>query len=767
MDSNINLTLKRMLFDSPSVVSAKLYRESRDIAFPNEELFKEFLTESDEQKRTQVAKDIILRLAFCSPFYTPNRYLYNLLHFEQKTVKNNHSGFTPQDHFIHSVYLYLLGIYIFFYHPSIHSAVLSHFKHCRMTSEKSKILHRRSTADSYAVSDFLFAWRLFALAHDVGYPWENKGSLEEADCRKPFFDLKKALEKECSLRVLAKCVTLMRLINKQREVPFKHELVNLPQGSANRHKVGSDNPDTYDWTQMNAMSDWLRLPQINGLMYARTIASIYESDSVLAVLESRYADQPVLFLIPDGLPHCVITKSKSLSKFGTVDYLCRSAFSTGKPPNSSYTWQYYVKSPKQGVLSFLSSSLGKGADSLFNKLNEGLTIQEVPPLTFLTTDREYTEYAFLIYRALLTSFHYDLPYSEQEELDNLPEFMKKYNLASKVIHEQFKNFAEDIGESIKRSIKNHVNSKDIRNIQDKPINEKVAFYFNRWSSKKAMVDEVRKDIAPKLQTRIDQVLSKLSAYELVRETLRMYLPDVNPFDDKTNTIDLHVINSLPVTTALLQRFGNMSCPYIIESEGRLSMSPLLEYRPSFAKENSDKFIDHGVASACAMLGAQHIVQSAFDRIKTDTTGAASRLLCLGLNIAAQCQLSFSEHAIGTLSIESIAAIAIHNVYPEDMVSAEARNYRTSLRDDPFSFLALLCDSLQPWDRRKLIDQGERDLLFKTTSGQFDIQIRGNEILIIEGGRFLSLDDRKEKLRSQLDAFLADASILIRLNLREW
>lgn len=767
MYSNINITLKKLLFDSPSTVSGKLYREHRHMAFPNEEMFKEFLSEPDEQKKTQIAKDIILRLAFCSPFYIPNRYLFNLLHFEQMTKTTNQAGFTPQDHFVHSIYLYLLGIYIFFYHRNIHSAVLSHFKHYRMISEKSQTLHRRSTADSNAIYDFLYAWRLFALAHDVGYPWENDGSSKFDDFRKPFTDIKKAIEKECSLRILSKCITLMRLINKEREVHFAHEPGNLPQGDGYRFDIGSDKPDTYDLAQMNKMSDWCRLPQINGFMYARTIASVYSNDSIIAVLESQYLDEPILFLIPDNSSYCVITRLKSITKFGSVNNLCRSAFSTGEPPNLSYSWQYYVKNSEDGVKSFLVSALGPEGKSLFVELDKAITCQEVPPLTYLTTDHEFTEYAFLVYRSLLTSFQYDLSYSEEDKQDHLPEFMKKYNLANKVVHEQITHFADDIGESIKNKIREHVKIADVTDFSNKTLNEKIDFYFSFWASKADMVNDVRKDIAPILQKRIDQVFAKVSTYGLVRHTLRDKLIDIKPFDCVNNMIDHCVIDTLHVTSILLERFRDSYLKCVVKEDGNLSIVPFLKYRPDFAKTQGDKFVDHGVASACAMLGVQHLIQNAFDCIKANPIEPFSRLLCLGLNISPSCQCSASEHTVNTLSVESIAAMLIHNLFPENMATSEAKNYRTSLRVAPFSFLALLCDSLQPWDRMKLIDQGERDLLYKTTSGQFGIQIRGNEIFIVEGGKFLSIDERKDKLRNQLDSLLADASAFIRLNLREW
>ena len=116
--------------------------------------------------------------------------------------------------------------------------------------------------------------------------------------------------------------------------------------------------------------------------------------------------------------------------------------------------------------------------------------------------------------------------------------------------------------------------------------------------------------------------------------------------------------------------------------------------------------------------------------------------------------------------ELFGAIILHNIYPEHFTNPEDQKFRISLDRMPFAFFAVFCDSLQPWDRKRLINQAYSLGAYNTSSNEFDISIRGDILYISESGYGLNIEDRLNSLRKHLDAYLESASRLVRLKLSE-
>ena len=177
MDIKINTTLKNKLFDFPEPIVTKksVFWALHDRMFPCPNVFRDFLSTSDMSEKVEQAKYIIQRLCFESNFPPPYSLLMNLEEFENSDVnKTGNKYYVPQDHFCHLVYLYLLGLYLFFYVPVLNKGLTGEYLSNRQESQYDLAIN--------ATKDFISYWKYFCLYHDLTYPIEQiRGSKELKD----------------------------------------------------------------------------------------------------------------------------------------------------------------------------------------------------------------------------------------------------------------------------------------------------------------------------------------------------------------------------------------------------------------------------------------------------------------------------------------------------------------------------------------------------------------------------------------------------------
>ena len=127
-----------------------------------------FLVMTETQKRIEYAKRILDAMLLDTNFPPASCLISEIAEFEatvryNRTVRNH-----SRDHYIHICYLYLLGIYVFFYYPD-----------CNLKLSNSLALIRTSTETSETnnfVKSFISAWKYFILFHDIAYEFEYLGN---------------------------------------------------------------------------------------------------------------------------------------------------------------------------------------------------------------------------------------------------------------------------------------------------------------------------------------------------------------------------------------------------------------------------------------------------------------------------------------------------------------------------------------------------------------------------------------------------------------
>jgi len=203
---------------------------------------------------------------------------------------------------------------------------------------------------------------------------------------------------------------------------------------------------------------------------------------------------------------------------------------------------------------------------------------------------------------------------------------------------------------------------------------------------------------------------------------------------------------------------------ICAARGLTGSETLFRYVPVWARQRfklGAVFPDHGLVSGLLYAQVVQFWQSAF----RDRKRAVVRLLRLRGR-----RQQVLEPAAGAHSAEHevLYTIFIHNLYPSSFESTEHQAFRTKRdKNVAFTYLALLCDSLQPWDRKRLFNQGTGPLSYVTNAENFNVEIDGNVLRITERGDQLRIDERQAALRTHLDSYLERASELVKLHLSEW
>lgn len=174
--TKINRTLLNKLFvernpqeKNPEV--SKYYNSLFFRIYNGSEDFVMFLRSQYIDRQYEYAERIMKKLCFYSNFPPPYSTINDVACVEEfrKNATNYKDDYMPRDHFVHIVYLYLLGIYVFFYSEELYDRIIMDNRYRRKGNYTDNI-------DFDCIKDFISEWKYFCLYHDVGYSAELLGN---------------------------------------------------------------------------------------------------------------------------------------------------------------------------------------------------------------------------------------------------------------------------------------------------------------------------------------------------------------------------------------------------------------------------------------------------------------------------------------------------------------------------------------------------------------------------------------------------------------
>ena len=566
----------------------------------------------------------------------------NVLWEQTHDLKKGILNYIPQDHIIHSINLYILGIYIFF-----NSDVLSR-----------KILVKGTQTNYYnKIKNFVLQWQVFSLYHDVGYYFEveNAKVLFSKDLIS-YAQLTQQIIHFSIIKHITKSLTYKALEEKSKSSLGNGVLKGIWYKS--------------DGSKVEADKVNKKLMKYNGI---DGIVSDEEFMAMLPLLDGR----EYLTAVYNEYEECVaLIFRKELT---VVEYLSKFQISRDElfvndiidSSQEKFKFKYFVKDIKK-------------TEFWEKAIDEVVAIKEVCS-QFPCDLNEFISLHFddidsilcLIKRWLINSIPFTLSNTEEAQyIQNLETCYKKsivQNLSS-LIQSAIMDEEADLGKDVKfKKIKEIIDGyrrkkggEFIKEFKKKIEDDATKMYEQQYGSSYPFTNyynELRKNINE--QNFISQ------------DTLLEFIDTKN---EKINclTIDEENESHKKLYSLLMDLSDGLG----------LELEDILNYKTPYAN------YDHGIMSACMLFQSALFINDLKQYCNKEN------LLSLSWDGIYESTDFLKQCA------ESIFAVMIHNIYSKKSQPKYGLPFSHDLDKNPFSYFCAFCDTLQRWGRPKLIDLSE-------------------------------------------------------------
>ena len=712
--------------------------------------------------------------------------------------------YIPQDHFVHQVNLYLLGIYIFSYHKNLHHRAvdeISVVKRSLWKTAKNDNLEKAIEFNEYI--EFANLWAHFVLYHDLGYPLERifpSKRKENEGFLKPYSNLVKSTFKDITIKILSKFIMIDTVINSDlqdtlQDIYFDNlNSLSIDGGKGfcsceidfndtdKKYQLKTTKcPPDFDANELikkvtrdvNRIKDSLLLRDINNIEKLFSLVAFLPPQNLYAVLEDIQTGIPQLIITLDNADFDTLWFNKKEHippvLLNHKSLLRDSAFSNKNYFGKKYIWRYFAYNIKQDFESFISPFIEKNDYGRIKKYIQ--EIEEFYEAELLSTEG-LNELEYIIYQELNKLLGYQF---DDSEIDNKTEIIIK-KLALR--HGSTINTLPDlIARTIKKYIKNEItenkdfNPLDIlnNNKKDKAANQFIEHIINNRSVVESiLVQELNSNISKNLDI---EILTK----EFVKK-LRQYLQteftnDTEPIADLLKDMEFNKEFSL-------DKIDSNDFKISQHWEGLLKKIGLNDwetirsnYRPDWAqKDYNSFFVDHGLFAGLLLISNLSIYKMVFNCIQDEKTFKEDTSKAKLIRILTK-NIKYKNHQFLNLKNDFYKtyaglAISLHNLNPKHFRDDSLKSYKTKANINPFSFIAIFSDAIQKWDREKLLNIVTTDVDGVIPGSLFDIQIQDDLIYISLASNKIDMGSAETTLRKELKDFLYRGDKLIKLQFSE-
>ena len=616
--------------------------------WPSIENFKTFLKSSDTSLKMEASKKIYEDFAFIGNLFIPPFAVKNVLRDQTYDLKKGILNYIPQDHIIHSINLYIFGIYTFF-----NSDILSR-----------KILIKDTQASYYnKIRNFVLQWQVFSLYHDVGYyiEVENAKALFSKDL-KSYEQLTQQIIHSSIIKHITKSLTYKALEEKSASL-LEEDVLKGVWYSGDGNIL-----EAYPLNQ--------KLEEYVGLLGIDGISTDEEFMAILPLLDGR----EYLTAVYNEYEECIalifrngLTVVEYLSRF----QLPRDELFVNDIIDSSkekFKFKYFVRDIKK--TEFWEKAIDetvaiKDVCSQFpSDLNEFVSLHFDDIESIL----------FQINRWLISSIPFiSIPLSNTEKAQYEQHLKICYkrsivqNLSSLIqgaIMDEKAEPGTDVKLQVIKKIINDYRKDNREELKKKIENDAIAMYEQQYGSSypfSSYYKGLRKSIAE--QSFISQ------------DTLLEFV------DTKNKRINYLKFDGENESHKKLYKL----LADLAEDLG-LTLEEILSYKTPYAD------YDHGIISACMLF------QAALSIHDLKKYCMSENLLSLAWDGPYESEEDFLRFCA-----ESIFAVMIHNVYNKKSRPEYGLSYSHDLDKNPFAYFCAFCDTIQRWGRPKLIDLSQTAL----------------------------------------------------------
>ena len=736
MKSNKNI--KRQMQDTLLIkrkvkYDQEMYRLFFNKIFPNHAEFLNFLHTSGKDSMVKHAKNIVDRLLFDTPWSGAENLYRNLLSFETKILTSENGTYIPQNHTVHSVHLYMLGIYFYFNFSVFHDALSKYFRN--ISKPVSEQLCGNYTKDQQAFLSFLDAWKCFALLHDVAYPYEalidNEGNMEEKNTRflDPYQNMNAYMQYSCSMKFFAHMLLINLIIRDSTKKLEDYICTDMSKFVYLKDKK----KDKKRECTLGNLNNFYKLEYIYNFSDFEMFTSWIKVKNKVIVLRDRKGIEKIIIMWSRPDVWDIFVNSEHIGKKISAQKIEKILHNS--EPEGNLFAEFYAQEDLEHLYEKKLSDLNlrarkKDFDELCTAVRKDISIE----LASMPKYWNLQDIVFLIVQ-----------------------YLGKWCAVDKILEEGSFNLSPDefLAENVdlfKQAIRHNVKKTMLDTI------EQGGTFFHRSDMEKVLKKISCLDMND-LSEKIEQ-----EYYSRKQETEQLGLYCVEVFRIIFNDLWGQQIEKEKKIYAKDMKMDDI---IIFRKDSREDFSVgnqlecLLEKENFSKKEDSEPF--------------ERLFKYTTEYYRFDHGIMAGRLIYEALNYVSECMQKWKDKNINVLReyknmslegiTEAIYSIFVHNIYVREYQKTCGILPNHDLLINPFTYFGMFCDNLQVWDRDKSINQGDMEWRGNTLYGE-DISINLKEKTIEIKCRASDIRTSFFKLKEGMGEYLNSADKLIELNLFE-
>lgn len=814
----INATLLDKLFIAPSPMGGdpeilRVFNQLQSRMFPGKRTFEEFLSAQNIDVQFEKAELIIHRLCYESNF-PPSYFAIKDIASVEEYHKGNtgeYDSYIPRDHFLHIVNLYLLGLYVFFYNTEFHRRLVKANRYRRKITNCSDY-----TIDCY--KDFISEWKYFCLYHDIGYAQElfssNIGGGDAAN--KLYKELMKEENDFCdsfgkkqvirhnaffgSLEILSSIISLKFILD------YSKVLCN---GENDIFKFFKDSKIFSAETRELASFEESCHPYLKGLyildrVYSnqcikRLLPLIGEENIAIAGINQDNGKVSfVSFCDENGRKLFYLEELNDDIEFlNFIENPSLIMFDDYNPCGYELVYLYdkCKYDYRKEIIDFYS-------EGVINKTYE-YCIDQKCSLAFSSVSNEeqlldFFFHVYIVLYRLIREYKMFTPSNKvkdklekkmfelldaEEDIVSKPGKRNKWRADVSLKIQTI--LVKTCSKELKDSCISFINKQFSPRFDDKEyddLSEYARAYIEEYidnikSNTKLSLDNLEDEIVLNMSERIQKVNSVLLAFATGYKALR-YIYSQSVKGKKVYRYDFSglksVYNSLFIKTYMPEKIGGKEITVdkfmelYLKGITRNNDKSKSDYEngktwgvKNRAKNRFRATSDHGFESAKYAGSVFEILQTS---LKKSEKGVYASLMDILFSISGSENrkdrvLHYTDD-YKHIYKNVIYSIIIHNVWPSEFSDSDEIFLDTSIEEFPFAYFALLCDSLQKWNRPQAISNSLEEFRPNlSATEEYNIEVSDNKIFIFEARN----NDMQRKLNNFISGlgYLRNASAIVK------
>lgn len=703
MEKNINSRLYRILFAEKSVTKDNsFYKKYYNYIWPCEKLFKDFIKSKDSSVKLDYAKKIFEYINLFDDVLLPSFAMNCVIKYQNTCLSESANKYFSQDHVIHTINTYILGVYFLFNHEIFNNKVLHNLHHSSFDE------HLKNTIKML---------RLFSIYHDIGYIFEGmidvKGEIKGLDdIIKQYEEINNDIIIQYANKSTAKLLLLICLINNNTHL-FTSKIIfnsNAKWELENGRILEKQNFINY----LDNFQNYYYIDSIHTFQsYKKYFSPLQELETLIIVYDDK--NYPISLITYKNNEINILAIIENNENKSIIKQLDKKEF------YNNIKLKFFLKNPVNEIENiFKQANFNEYKD--LNDFYRAIPLEIKSYISMVSNEQQLDDALYIVFSWMKKTFIFN--------------GIKKPLTLSEKRNELLK---EALKQNIKNEIDKYIDSKEnLYKLTIKQSINKIAGFIKNVDAN--MIDEY----ASELSNSTDGI------YEIINYYQQYYINYLEKAlaSDKCDFFYFERTKFVfyPFSHLKSNKFAENICSKLEDyaKDLNLSISDLKVYKTDYT------ICDHGIISSAMLFH----VSTLYSALLEKNSNIKQILFSYNSNYFEQDN---QTNIISTLS-KVIFSILLHNIYTEEANKSYGLKYKHNININPFSYFCAFIDSMQKWDRPKQLDFSITNLpQDHYLNDNFDLEIIDNHILITCESSYAG---KMRRDINNLESFLPGISSLI-------